>query len=173
MQGFDTLHKFPHNSDQAPRFTQFQIINQKLLFHEFPVLSYDRPAQEINFLNGGRLPLPKYADEYPESGILHPGSSLSASSRRFQTPQAFPLKPTATLPPLTITGTFRTPSECFSMVSRLPESDSTLIYSTSFPLPAKTSRASRVKGQVSLPKINTFSVISTPFLAELTNIFCS
>jgi len=74
----------------------------------------------------------------------HDMKKLAAYSRDNQTPQALPLKPTITLPFSTITGTFRLPSEYFSMVSRLLASVTTLIYSTSPPFFAYASRAAVV-----------------------------
>lgn len=60
-----------------------------------------------------------------------------------------------TVPPSTITGTFRAPLLCRSISSRWAADFFTLRYSTAKPFAANASRASEVKGQPSLPKMVT------------------
>jgi hypothetical protein len=51
------------------------------------------------------------------------------------------------------------PFDIFSIDSRFPVSERTLIYSKFFPLFEYASRAAVVKGQVSFPKMRIFSAI--------------
>lgn len=95
----------------------------------------------------------------PKSGDLISNAFLLPAAGRPHTPQVWPSKPMVTSSPATMTGTLRTPAECFSIAFMLSDESSTSMYSTSFPCFAKASRAARVCGQVFLPKINTFSDI--------------
>ena len=69
-----------------------------------------------------------------------------------------------TVPPSTITGTFRAPFVCRSISSRSVADFFTLRYSTAYPFAANASRASEVWGQPSLPKIVTRLSVVMPFI---------
>ena len=78
-----------------------------------------------------------------------------------------------TVPPSTITGTFRAPLVCRSISSRSVADFFTLRYSTAYPLAANASRASEVWGQPSLPKIVTRLSVVMPFIiAPATGARC-
>ncbi|KPJ75340.1 MAG: hypothetical protein AMJ54_15280 [Deltaproteobacteria bacterium SG8_13] len=100
------------------------------------------------------------AEEKPASDLAGSYLRRPPAGAELYTPQVWPSKPMVTLPPATMTGTLRTPSECFSIESMCCEDSSTSMYSTFLPCFAMASRAARVCGQVFLPKIFTVSDIS-------------
>jgi hypothetical protein len=79
------------------------------------------------------------------------------------TPQLPPSNPIVTFTPSTMTGTLRTPRECFSMVYREASSVATLKYFTGRFSLANAARAARVYGQASFPNNKIFGAIFIPF----------
>lgn len=79
-------------------------------------------------------------------------------ARQLQTLQVFPSQPIPTALFSMITGTLRSPLDRRNISSRRVGSFLMLRYSTLYPRAAYASRAAVVCGQLSLPKIRTFSL---------------